>query len=94
MLLVALILGLFTGAAAFAGLSLNVIYMFTGSAGVNPMYAILSVLLVLAWRNAGWIGLDRFIFNDDWTVRRLRDDLGHAIHRRGHPRVPAVGTPH
>jgi thiosulfate dehydrogenase [quinone] large subunit len=91
---VALILGLFTGAAAFAGLSLNIIYMFTGSAGVNPMYAILSVLLVLAWRNAGWIGLDRFIFNDDWTVRRLRADLGHAIHRRGHPQVPAVGTPH
>ena len=52
---VALILGLFTGVAAFAGLSLNIIYMFTGSAGVNPMYAILSVLLVLAWRNAGWI---------------------------------------
>ena len=58
------------------------------------MFAILSVLLILAWRSGGWYGLDRFIFNDDWTVRRLRDDLGHAVHRRGHPRVPAVGTPH
>jgi thiosulfate dehydrogenase [quinone] large subunit len=57
---VAILLGLFTGAAAAAGLSLNVVYMFSGSAGVNPMYAILSVLLVLAWRNAGWLGLDRF----------------------------------
>jgi len=56
---VALILGLFTGVAAFAGLGLNVIYMFSGSAGVNPMYAIVGVLLVLAWRNAGWFGLDR-----------------------------------
>jgi thiosulfate dehydrogenase (quinone) large subunit len=54
-----LILGLFTGLAAFAGLVLNLVYMFSGSAGVNPAYAIISVLLILAWRNAGWIGLDR-----------------------------------
>ena len=58
---VALLLGLFTGVAAFAGLSLNVVYMFSGSAGVNPMYGIASVLLILAWRNAGWFGLDRFV---------------------------------
>jgi thiosulfate dehydrogenase [quinone] large subunit len=57
----ALILGLFTGAAAVAGLSLNLIYLFTGSAGVNPAYAIVAVLLILAWRNAGYLGLDRFV---------------------------------
>jgi thiosulfate dehydrogenase (quinone) large subunit len=57
---VLLILGLFTGAAAIAGLSLNLIYLFTGSAGVNPAYAIVAVLLILAWRNAGYLGLDRF----------------------------------
>src|SRR5271170_5310768 len=34
---VGLILGLFTGAAALAGLLFNLTYMFTGSAGVNPM---------------------------------------------------------
>jgi thiosulfate dehydrogenase [quinone] large subunit len=55
-----LILGLFTGLAALAGLVLNVIYMFSGSAGVNPAYAIVAVFLILAWRNAGWLGLDRF----------------------------------
>ncbi len=65
----AIVLGFLTGAAAAAGLSLNVIYMFSGTAGVNPMYAILSVLLVLAWRNAGWLGLDRFAL-PAW--RRLR----------------------
>jgi thiosulfate dehydrogenase (quinone) large subunit len=58
---VLLILGLFTGAAAFAGLSLNLVYLFTGSAGVNPAYAIVAVLLILAWRNAGYLGLDRFV---------------------------------
>jgi thiosulfate dehydrogenase [quinone] large subunit len=55
-----LILGLFTGVAAVAGLTLNLIYMFTGSAGVNPAYAIVAVLLILAWRNAGYLGLDRY----------------------------------
>jgi thiosulfate dehydrogenase (quinone) large subunit len=58
---VLLILGLFTGAAAFAGLTLNLVYMFTGSAGVNPAYAVVAVLLILAWRNAGYLGLDRLI---------------------------------
>ena len=57
---VLLIVGLFTGAAAFAGLGLNVIYMFSGTAGVNPAYAIVAVFLILAWRNAGYLGLDRF----------------------------------
>lgn len=57
---VLLILGLFTWAAAFAGLGLNVIYMFSGTAGVNPAYAIVAVFLVLAWRNAGYFGLDGF----------------------------------
>ena len=55
-----LILGLFTGAAAVAGLALNVIYMFSGSSGVNPAYAIVAVLLILAWRNAGYLGPDHF----------------------------------
>jgi thiosulfate dehydrogenase (quinone) large subunit len=55
-----LILGLFTGAAAAVGLGLNLIYMFTGSAGVNPAYALVAVFLILAWRNAGYLGADRF----------------------------------
>jgi uncharacterized membrane protein YphA (DoxX/SURF4 family) len=56
-----LILGLFTGAVAFAGLALNLVYMFSGSSGVNPAYAIVAVFLILAWRNAGYLGLDRLV---------------------------------
>jgi len=55
-----LIVGLFTGAVALAAVALNLIYMFTGSAGVNPAYAVIGVLLILAWRNAGYLGADRF----------------------------------
>jgi thiosulfate dehydrogenase [quinone] large subunit len=79
---IALILGLFTGAAAFAGLTLNMTYMFTGSAGVNPMFMLVEVLLILAWRNAGWLGLDRFVLRTAWTPRRLGSVVGRVIHRR------------
>ena len=85
---VLLILGLFTGAAAFAGLGLNVIYMFSGSAGVNPAYAIVSIFLILAWRNAGYFGLDRFALP---MVRDLFHRGGGSEHRA--PRVPKVAVP-
>ncbi len=58
---VALILGMFTGIAAFLGSTLNFSFVFAGSAGVNPMMILISGLLILAWRNAGWIGLDRYL---------------------------------
>jgi thiosulfate dehydrogenase [quinone] large subunit len=68
---IALILGLFTGLAALGGLILNMTYMFTGSAGVNPAYMILEVPLILAWRNAGYLGLDRYALDADWWKRHF-----------------------
>jgi len=58
---IGLILGLFTGFAAFVAVSLNFTYMMTGTAGVNPLYALAGVLLALAWRNAGLFGADRYV---------------------------------
>jgi thiosulfate dehydrogenase [quinone] large subunit len=57
---IALILGLFTGLAALGAVTLNLTYMLSGVAGVNPIYALIGIGLVLAWRNAGDLGLDRF----------------------------------
>ena len=58
---IALILGLFTGVGALVAAFLNFNFMLAGSAGVNPMYFLLAVVLVMAWKNAGWWGLDRFV---------------------------------
>jgi thiosulfate dehydrogenase [quinone] large subunit len=58
---ICLILGLFTGAAALVAAFLNFNFMLAGSAGVNPLYFLLAVVLVMAWKNAGWWGLDRFV---------------------------------
>ena len=62
---IGLILGLFTGIAAFGSAFLNLNFMLAGTAGVNPLYFLLGIFLILAWRNAGWIGLDR------WVLPRL-----------------------
>jgi thiosulfate dehydrogenase (quinone) large subunit len=56
----ALFLGLFTGIAAFFGGFMNASYIFAGVAGANPLMFILATLLVLAWRIAGYWGLDRW----------------------------------
>jgi thiosulfate dehydrogenase (quinone) large subunit len=58
---ITMILGIFTGFAAFMGGFMNWGYMMAGSASVNPMFFLLSVLLVLAWRVAGYYGADYFL---------------------------------
>jgi len=56
-----LILGAFVGLAAAGGLIMNMAFMLAGTTSTNPVMAILAVLLILAWKNAGFIGLDRFL---------------------------------
>ncbi|NLG08429.1 MAG: DoxX family protein [Deinococcales bacterium] len=58
---VALILGFLTGAAAFFGGLMNVAFMFAGTLSSNPLMFILATWLVLAWRVAGYYGLDRWV---------------------------------
>lgn len=58
---VALILGVFTGIAAFFGSLMNVNYLLAGAVSINPILFIIATWLVLAWKTAGWIGLDRWI---------------------------------
>lgn len=55
-----LILGLLTGIAAFFGGLMNVSFLFAGTLSSNPLLFILATWLVLAWKNAGWYGLDRW----------------------------------
>lgn len=58
---VAFILGAFTGVAAFFGAFMNWNFMMAGSASTNPWLFILAALLMLAWKTAGYWGLDRFL---------------------------------
>jgi thiosulfate dehydrogenase [quinone] large subunit len=58
---VVLILGAFVGIAAFFGAFLNWNFMMAGAASTNGMLFAIAVLLVLAWKVAGWYGLDRWL---------------------------------
>ncbi len=58
---VALILGAFTGIAALAGGFMNFNFIMAGSASTNGALLLLAILLVLAWKVAGWYGLDRWL---------------------------------
>jgi thiosulfate dehydrogenase (quinone) large subunit len=75
----ALILGLFTGFAALVGGFMNWNFMMAGSASVNPMFLALSILLVLAWKVAGWIGADRFIIGRVAALWNHRKEKTHTI---------------
>ena len=57
----ALALGVLTPAAALGALVLNLTYMLSGTAGVNPVYAIVAVILLATWRTSGFIGVDGLI---------------------------------
>lgn len=58
---IALILGLFTGIAAFFGGFMNWNFIMAGAASSNGLLFFVSVLLILAWKVAGYIGLDYFV---------------------------------
>ena len=56
-----LIFGILTGFAAFFGAFMNMSFLLAGSASTNPIMFSLAVGLILAWKVAGYYGLDRFI---------------------------------
>ena len=55
-----LIVGLLTGIAAFFGLLMNFNYLLAGTVSTNPILFVLSIGIILAWKVAGHIGLDRY----------------------------------
>jgi thiosulfate dehydrogenase [quinone] large subunit len=72
---IGLILGAFTGIAAFAGSFMNWNFIMAGAASTNGMMLVLAVILMMAWKVAGWYGLDRWLLTY----------LGTPWHRVGAP---------
>lgn len=56
-----LIVGALVGIAAFFGTVMNVSFMLAGTTSSNPVLFGLTVLVVLAWKVAGFWGLDRWL---------------------------------
>ena len=76
-----LLLGAFTGFAAFAGGFMNWNFMMAGTASTNPVLFTLSILLILAWKTSGYWGLDRYILpflGTPWKPAFVLGDYPHA----------------
>ena len=58
---IGLILGVLTGVAAFFGAFMNMSFLLAGSASTNPVMFTLAVGLMLAWKVAGYYGVDRYL---------------------------------
>ena len=81
---ITLILGMFTGFSAFFGGFLNWNFVMAGTASTNALLFAISTWLVLAWKTAGWIGLDRWLLpalGTPWRPGRLfhRDDADAEV---------------
>ncbi|HLZ63758.1 MAG TPA: DoxX family protein [Ktedonosporobacter sp.] len=72
-----LIFGCLTGVAAFFGLLMNLMYLMAGTVSTNVILGVLSLLLVMAWRIAGYYGIDQQLMPVVWG-RRLRDMYSRA----------------
>ena len=58
---IALIVGAFVGIAAFFGAFMNWNFVMAGTASSNGLLLVLAVLLILAWKVAGYVGADYYL---------------------------------
>ncbi|MEZ0240051.1 MAG: hypothetical protein ACAH65_04565 [Chloroflexota bacterium] len=56
-----LLTGTLTGVAAFFGALMNMSFLLAGSASSNPVLFTCAIGLILAWRVAGYYGVDRYL---------------------------------
>ena len=68
-----LIVGLLTGIAAFFGALMNMSFLLAGTVSSNPIMLLIAILLILAWKVAGWYGLDRWALPALGTPWKVRD---------------------
>jgi thiosulfate dehydrogenase (quinone) large subunit len=83
---IALILGILSGFAAFFGAFMNMSFLLAGSASTNPVMFTLAVGVMLAWRVAGYYGVDRWLLPLLGTPWRTRAPAAEPL-----PPQPASG---
>ena len=85
---IALIVGALTGVAALFGAVMNFNFMLAGTASTNPVLFLFAVLLLLAWKVSGYIGIDRWLLpalGTPWSPgavirrRRAKDQEAEAV---------------
>ena len=75
---IALVFGVLTGAAAFFGALMNMSFLLAGSASTNPVLFTFAIGLMLAWRVAGYYGVDRYLLpmlGTPWRAKVATDPM-------------------
>jgi len=89
---IGLIIGMLTGIAAFFGVFMNANFLLAGAVSINPIIGGLAMFLILAWRIAGYWGVDRWLLpllGTPWTGTLARAE--QAQPKQPSPPVPAAG---
>jgi thiosulfate dehydrogenase [quinone] large subunit len=90
---IGLILGALTAVAAFFGSIMNVSFMLSGSASTNPVMFTLAIGIIMAWRTAGLLGLDRIILPLLGTPWQRRVEIGGHPATTGPPSIEPFRAP-
>lgn len=84
-----LIVGLFVGIAAFFAALMNWNFIMAGSASTNGLMLVGAIVLVLAWKTAGYYGLDRFALPKLGTPWRGKAPEAAVPHKGGRAKSAA-----
>jgi thiosulfate dehydrogenase (quinone) large subunit len=79
-----LITGTFTGIAAFFGALMNVSFVLAGTTSTNPILLLTAIVLIMAWRTAGYWGLDFYVLR--WLGTPWQP--GKVFGRQNRPTTP------
>lgn len=82
---IGLIVGALTGIAAFGGALMNMSFLLAGSASTNPVMFTLAIGVILAWKVAGFYGVDRWLLPMLGTPWRPGALTGHETRPMGAP---------
>jgi thiosulfate dehydrogenase (quinone) large subunit len=80
-----LLVGALVGIAAFFGALMNMSFLLAGTVSTNPVLFFAGILLILAWKNAGYLGIDRFLLpalGTPWKQARLRTTIPSQLAAR------------
>ena len=75
---VGLVVGALVGVAAFFGALMNMSFLLAGSASTNPVLFTFAIGLILAWRVAGYYGIDRYLLPKLGTPWRAKVET-HSV---------------
>ena len=81
---IGLVVGAFVGIAAFFGALLNWNFIMAGAASTNGLLLLCALLVVLAWKIAGYIGADYFLLR--WIGVPWKESEGAVVS----PAVPTL----